>query len=279
MASNAENAPIVSVLMPVWNAERFLAAAVQSVLDQTQRELELIAVDDASTDGSLRILQSFAAKDPRVRVFQNEQNQQIVKTRNRAFREADPRSRYFAIMDSDDVCMPERLAEQLRFLDAHPDHALVGSRITIIDEQGRDIGRRDYPCTHEAIARVLTRYNPFAQSSVTLRRSALEEVGHYDERYTRCQDYDLWFRMAARFRVANLEQALLAYRISETQGKTTHLRQTLRLSLEIRRRWLFDPRFASATNTAHWALQHGLYVLPEPVTLALFKAVTFRRRA
>lgn len=270
-------APLVSVLMPAWNAERYLAEAVQSVLDQSLRQLELVVVDDASTDASWDILQDFARRDPRVRVFRNERNLQIAKTRNRAFREANPTSRYFAIMDSDDVCMPERLAEQVRFLETHAAHALVGTQISIIDEQSRRIGRRDYPQTHEQITRVLTRYNPFAQSSVMLRRSALDAVGLYDERYTRCQDYDLWFRLAARFEVANLDRALLAYRVSSTQGKSTHLRQTLKFSLEIQRRWLFDPRFSSVNNTAQWALRHALFVVPEPLTLALFKAVTFRR--
>ncbi len=279
MDRSSSRAPLVSVVMPVCNAERYLVAAVESVLGQTFRDFELIAVDDASSDGSFALLESFAARDPRVRPFRNETNLQIAKTRNRAFHLAHPESRYFAIMDSDDVCMPERFAEQVRFLETHPEHALVGSQITIIDEHGKTIGRRDYPCSHAEISRVLTRYNPFAQSSVMLRRSALDEVGVYDERYTRCQDYDLWLRMASRFKVENLGRALLAYRVSSTQGKTTHLRQTLRFSLEIQRRWLFDPRFASVNNTVQWALRHALFAVPEPVTLALFKAVTFRRHA
>lgn len=269
--------PLVSVVMPVHNAERFLREAIASVLAQTHPSLELVLVDDGSSDGSWEIAKELARQDPRVRVFQNAQNLGIVKTRNRAFLEADPKSRYLAVLDSDDVCLPDRLAKQVAFLEAHPDHGIVGGHTLIIDAQGTVIGQRLYPTSHEQIARVITRYNPIAQPTVMIRRSALEAVGPYDERYPRCQDYELWLRIAARYKLANLDAFTLKYRVSATQGKRTHLKETLRLTLAIQRRWLFHPEFFHVYSLVYWTAEHLLLLLPDSLVMALFMRMTYRR--
>ena len=269
--------PRVSVVMPVYNGERFLAEAIESVLAQSYPHWELVLIDDGSRDASFEIAQRYAQRDARVRALRNEHNLGIVKTRNRAFVEADARSEYFAVLDGDDVCMPDRLALQVTFLDAHPDHAVVGGNTLIIDEQSREIGRRVYPSAHADLVRVITRYNPLAQPTCTIRRSALADVGTYDERFSRCQDYDLWLRMAARYKIANLPAFTIKYRVSATQGKAVHLRESLRFTLEIQRKWLLDPQFRSAGNLLYFGLEHGLLLLPDPAVLALFKWMTYRR--
>lgn len=275
-ATDAVGSPRVSVVMPVHNAERFLGEAIASVLGQTYRALELVVVDDGSTDRSWEIATEHARHDARVRPFRNERNLGIVRTRNRAFAEADPRSAYFAIMDSDDVSLPTRIEHQVAFLDAHPDHALVGGHNIVIDEASREIGWRRYPTTHQDIVRVITRYNPIAQPTATLRRSALEDIGGYDERYPRCQDYDLWLRMASRFKLANLDEPTLKYRLSPTQGKRSHLRETLKLTLELQRRWMFHGPFFHPGNVAYVGVEHLLLLLPEPAVLALFRRWQYR---
>lgn len=268
--------PRVSVLMPAFNAERFLAPAVESVLGQTHEDLELVVVDDGSTDHTFELLQAYARNDPRVRPLRNPGNLGIVRTRNRAFAEADPASAFFAIMDADDVCEPERLALQLELLGARPDHALVGGNLILIDEAGRELGRRIYPSSHEAIVDVITRFNPIAQPTATVRRSAIDAVGMYDPRYPRCQDYDLWMRLARRFKVANVPAFTLRYRISQTQGKVTALRESLKLSLRVQREHMFDPELFRAKNVAYWVAQHGLFALPDAAILALWKRLTLR---
>lgn len=265
------------MLMPAFNAERFLARAVDSVLAQTHEDLELVVVDDGSTDRTFELLEDYARRDPRVRPLRNGSNLGIVRTRNRAFAEADPKSAYFAIMDSDDVCMPERLALQLDFLEAQPDHALVGGNLILIDDADRDIGHRRYPASYEAICDAITRYNPIAQPTATIRRRAIEAVGTYDARYPRCQDYDLWMRIARRFKIANLDAFTLRYRISDTQGKVTALRKSLKLSLQVQREHMFEPQFFRAKNVAYWLAQHGLLALPDALVLALWKRVTLKQ--
>jgi glycosyltransferase involved in cell wall biosynthesis len=269
--------PFVSVLMPVYNPGRFLEEALDSVLAQTLADFELIAIDDASEDGSFERLSAYAARDPRVRVFRQPRNLGIVAARNRAFREAHPESRYFAIFDSDDVALPDRLARQVAFLESHPDHALVGGHTLIIDEHSRPLGIRRYPIEYAQICSVIARYNPIAQPAVMLRRSMLEAIGHYSEAFPRCQDYELWLRTAARYPIANLDMPVIRYRVSQQQGKRTHLRQTLALTLRLQRRWLLHPRFRRPANVAYVGLEHLLMLVPEALVLALFKRVTYSR--
>jgi len=267
--------PRVSVTMPVYNARAYLHEAIDSILAQSYPHWELVAIDDASSDGSHEILTEYAARDPRIRVFRQAQQSGIVAARNRAFREARPGTEYFAILDSDDVALPDRLEQQVTFLDRRPEHMLVGGHSVIIDDRSAPVGLRRYPVSYEDICGVITRYNPIAQSAVTLRRSVLYEVGAYDPAYPRCQDYDLWLRIAARHPIANLDRPVIRYRVSPHQGKVTHLRQTLALTLSLQRKWLLYPRFFRAFNAGYVALEHVVPLLPDMLILALFKRLTY----
>lgn len=274
-AADGRPAPRVSVVMPAYEAARFLGEAIESVLAQSFHALELVIVDDCSTDRTWEIASEFARRDARVRPFRNERNLGIVRTRNRAFAEADARSDYFAIMDSDDVCLPTRLERQVAFLDAHLDHALVGGHTLVIDERSNEIGIRRYPTTHDRVVAAMGRYNPIAQPTATLRRSALDAVGRYDEGFPRCQDYELWLRLAARFKIANLDEPTLKYRWSATQGKRSHLRETLKLTLALQRRWMFRAPFFRPLNVAYVGLEHLLLFVPESVVLELFRRTAY----
>lgn len=276
-APAAPAVPLVSVVMPIHDTARYLPAAIESVLAQTYPHFELILVDDGSSDGSAAIALDYGRRDARIRVLRNECNLGIVRARNRAFAAADPASAYFAILDSDDVCLPDRLRRQVDFLEAHPDHALVGGHIRIVDERGDEVGVRRYPLSHEEILRVITRYSPVAQPTVMIRRRALDVVGLYSERFPRCHDYDLWLRMAARFKLANLDAYTLQYRISPTQGKHVHLRESLRFTIAVQRAWLLHRPFFNPLNLAYWAAEHLLLLLPRAAVLALFKRLTYRR--
>jgi glycosyltransferase involved in cell wall biosynthesis len=271
------SAPFVSVLMPVYNPGRFLEEAVQSVLAQTYPAFELVAIDDASSDGSYERLCALAERDARVRVFRQPHNMGIVAARNRAFREASPQSVYFAILDSDDVALPDRLERQVAFLESHPDYALVGGHTLIIDAESRQIGIRRYPTEYAEICAVITRYNPIAQPAAMLRRSMLPAVDPYSQAFPRCQDYELWLRLASVHPIGNVDAPVISYRVSPQQGKRTQLRKTLALTLAIQRRWLLHPRFRRIGNIAYVGLEHLLMAAPEAAVLALFKLVTYAR--
>uniref|UniRef100_A9AAL8 Glycosyl transferase family 2 n=1 Tax=Methanococcus maripaludis (strain C6 / ATCC BAA-1332) TaxID=444158 RepID=A9AAL8_METM6 len=270
-----ENNPLVSVIMPNYNNEKYLAEAIESILNQTYEHFEFIIIDDCSTDNSWHIIQNYAKKDNRIKMFRNEVNLKIVKTRNKGFELMSPHSKYIAIFDSDDVSMPERLEKQINFSEKNVDYGLIGSHTLIIDENSKIIGYRKYETDLKKIIKNMVKKNQFAQPSVMIRKSVLDDVGYYDEKYTRCQDYDLWFRIAKSFKIENLDEFLIKYRISKTQGKSTHLKESLDFTLDIQKKWLFDKKFFSIFGVFYYIGEHLMYFLPSKVVLKLFKVLNY----
>lgn len=201
-------APKVSVVMPVYNGEAYLREAIESILFQTYQDFELLVIDDGSTDGTAAILQEFAA-DERVKVLCNASNTGLIYTRNKGV--ANSQGEYIAILDSDDIAMPNRLEQQVAFLDANPEFVMVGSSIDLIDSEGNFIRKQHYPAPSKFIPSLLLFQNNFAQSAVMLRKACLP-APCYREGYEQVEDYDLWIRLANSYKVANLPQTLVKYR-------------------------------------------------------------------
>jgi glycosyltransferase involved in cell wall biosynthesis len=197
--------------MPVYNAERYVSQAVESILGQTFRDFELLIVDDGSTDGSQAILERFAAADSRIKLVRQPNQGCLV-----ALNEMVGRSRgeLLARMDADDVAMPERFERQVAYLDEHPECVAVGSRVQIIDPDGQPLTVMTDLLTHEQIDQALLSGNGAAMyhPSVVIRKQALEEVGRYRDEYYLCEDLDLFLRLAEVGRLANLAEPLLRYR-------------------------------------------------------------------
>jgi glycosyltransferase involved in cell wall biosynthesis len=205
------SSPAVSVLMPVYNARRYLAEAVESVLAQSFADFELIAVDDGSTDRSGRILRRFARRDPRVRVVSHE-NRGLVASLNEMIGLA--RGELLARMDTDDVSLPERFALQVDYLRDHPDVVCVGGRTHWIDERGFIFMDYGVASEDEEIQELLlSGRNCFIHPSVMMRRDAVLAVGGYDPEMKEGEDFDLWLRLGERGRLAILEDFVVKYRV------------------------------------------------------------------
>jgi glycosyltransferase involved in cell wall biosynthesis len=213
-------APTVTVLLPVYNAERFLRESVDSILSQTWRDFELLAIDDGSTDASLSILREY--DDPRIRIIVNPRNLGLTATLNNGIRQA--RSDLVARMDADDIAVPARLEKQLQFLHASPQVALVGSWGYYVDENDRVLQKVTLPHSSVELRRELIHSNCFFHASVVFRRDAVLAVGGYDGEVAHAQDYDLWLRIAARYQVANIPDFLIRYRVHSGQISFTRLK-------------------------------------------------------
>ena len=222
--------PAVSVLMPVHDGAPWVHDAVESILTQTLEDLELIVVDDGSTDATPEILAG--ARDPRLRV---ERRERAGLTRSLNVALGLARSALIARLDADDVALPERLERQRAFLDAHAEVGLLGTGAREVDEAGRTAREVRPPADDRAIRRALIRRNPFVHSSVMMRRSVLERVGGYDEALPVAQDYDLWMRMSRLTRLANLPEPLVVRRLPP--GRVSAVRDDERLRTEARVRW------------------------------------------
>jgi len=203
--------PLVSVILPVFNAGRFVAEAVQSIIAQTFTDFEVVVVDDGSSDCSPEILRRLAEKDGRIRVI-NRPNTGIVGALNDAITLA--KGELLARMDADDIALPDRFARQVAYLDNHPDCAAVGGAVVVIDGDGDEICRREVATDHETIDRELieSRGGRICHPTVMMRTDVVRRVGCYRQEYLWAEDIDLFLRLAEVGRLANLAEPCLKYR-------------------------------------------------------------------
>ncbi|MFN7522284.1 MAG: glycosyltransferase family 2 protein [Aphanizomenon sp.] len=206
--------PKITVVMPVYNGEKYLDTAIKSILNHRFMNFEFVIVDDASTDNSVEIINSY--QDQRIKLIKNNVNLGIPTTRNKCLQESS--GEYVAVLDCDDYAYPSRLAEQLEFMENNPDFGMVGSWVELIDENDDltgEVWNEDEPS--QKIPCRLLFHNYFAHSAVLLRRSALDTVkinGEvYRKDYPNAQDYDLWVRISKKFKVWNIPKVLIKYRV------------------------------------------------------------------
>jgi glycosyltransferase involved in cell wall biosynthesis len=205
--------PRVTVLLPVYNGDRFLREAIDSVLGQTWEDFELLVVNDGSTDETATILKNYS--DTRLQVITNEHNTGVSASLNRGLAHAS--GEYVARIDADDLALPERLVEQLYYLDRHPNVGLVASATEVVDKDGAFIRVEDFgTISPEQLYYTLTFVNCIASSSVTFRRGLVLEIGGYDESMRFAIDYDLWLRVSRRAKIVKLDKVLAKWRDTET---------------------------------------------------------------
>lgn len=228
--------------MPNYNGALFLREALESLLAQEYPNFEIIVVDDCSTDESRGIIKEYEEKG--VRIFRNDTNLGIPKTRNRLLKEVSPNATYIAILDSDDRMLSGRLEKQVAYLEGHPRAGAVGSWATLIDAQGSIIGERQYP--KNSTRRGAVCFNPLAQSATMLRKEAVDDIGIYDERFKRVQDHEYFLRMLKHgWEIANIQEALTEYRIHKKEGIHGRARAHLWYGFRSRMRFLFTSGFFS----------------------------------
>ena len=234
--------------MGVWNGAPQVGEAVQSVLTQTAADLELIVVDDESSDATPAILKSF--RDPRLRVTRRSRGG-LTSALNAAL--ALARAPLLARLDADDIALPQRLERQLEYLKRHPEVGLLGTAARETDAAGREVAVLRPPTDDALIRRALIRRNPFVHSSIVMRRAAVDLAGGYDEAFPVAQDYDLWMRMSRVTRMANLSDLLVIRRL--LPGRVTAAREGERFKAEARIRWRAVRSGAYPPWCAVWALR------------------------
>lgn len=218
--------------MPVYNGQKYLATAVQSILDQSLHSLELIVIDDGSVDDTHQILSSIS--DPRLRLLQNETNLGVARSLNRALDQC--RGRYVARMDADDVALPHRLERQVKFLESHPAISLVGSGVRCMGASGNRI---QFWSTHAQIHAQCLFNSPFAHPTVCWKRDHFEKHSlRYQEEPPTAEDFELWERSIEVVKMANLNAPLLCYRIDPTIKISAYVKQQIAGARWIRQRLL-----------------------------------------
>lgn len=204
--------------MPVYNAEKYVREAIESILSQTYKKFEFIIIDDASTDSTLNILKSIRAKDKRIILMRNIKNLGVTKSLNKALKEAH--GKYIIRMDADDWSYPERFALQVEFMKNHADVVVSGSYVEVCDSKLKPKYIRKYHHEDANIRRHIFRYSPFAHPA-TIWVGEILKREQYDERIRICQDYELYFRVGKIGKFMNLPKSLLKLRMHDTSITST----------------------------------------------------------
>lgn len=204
--------PQISVIMPVYNGEAYVAEAIESILGQTFTDFEFLVIDNASTDGSATIIKSF--NDPRIKVISNPVNLGLIGSLNVGLQAA--RGKYVARMDHDDIALPERFQKEYDFLETHPEVAIVGTWSRIINSDGVYIKTHRNPLRSNVIKYELLFGNTITHPSIMMRRKEILALGGYDPQWVHTEDYNLYSRAVRKYQLANIGETLLNYRMHGT---------------------------------------------------------------
>jgi len=229
--------PLVSVVMPVYNGEKYLREAIESVLNQSYSNIELIIVNDASTDSTKSIIHSYS--DSRIQYVENEVNLGIVKSRNRGIDASN--GEFIANLDSDDIAVPERIEKQLAFLSDNPDFGMCGTFYHTIDSKGNQIQPLQFPTTNEDIITSMLLGNCFGNSTVMIRGHFAREL-KYRTGYDIAEDFDLWCRISKISKLANLPFYGTLYRVHGNNVSIAKMNELLTVERKIIRQILEDLR-------------------------------------
>ena len=210
----ALTAPAISVLMPVYNGEKYLDEALRSILEQTFSDFEVIIINDGSTDNSLQILERYTQKDQRIRLVSRE-NRGLVATLNEGL--ALAKAPLIARMDADDIAYPERFKLQKQFLDENPEVVCTGGYIEMIDYAGRVLTLLTMPLDDQSIQELMLKgHAAIVHPASMMRADTMKAIGGYKEEYKAAEDLDLWLRLGEMGKLANIPQLILRYRFLAT---------------------------------------------------------------
>ena len=264
----------ISVIMPVYNTEKYVTEAIESILNQSFSSFEFIIIDDYSTDWSYEICKKYAKKDSRIKLFRNDENMWISYTRNKLI--SLTKTNYISSQDSDDVSLKDRLKKSFDFLEKNKDYAVVSGDNIIIDENSKEIWYRKY---FDNIEKIILKKSPISQPSSMFRKDIFLEVNWYDKNLNYWEDYDLWCKIFAKwYKIKNLWKKLIKLRIRKWQTKFSKLKQTIKNTIFIQKRaskeyWIK----ASFSDKIYWFLEKSLLFLPGSLIMYLFKKLEYKK--
>ncbi len=231
-------ADLISILLPVYNGEKYLSSAIKSVISQTCKNWELLIIDDHSNDKTPSIAKKFAKKDKRIRYIRNGKNLRLAKTLNKGLKIA--KGKYIARIDDDDIWFnKEKLERQLKYLKRNTDTVLIGTNYTTTNIKGTELNEVNLPLSDSEIRKSIFAFNPFGHSGVMYIKENAIRVGCYDENIKYGEDWDMWARLGLTGKMANLSINGFSYLIkpdSMSQQKTK--RQQIRLHNHILKTYL-----------------------------------------
>jgi len=263
----------ISVILSVYNSERFLKESIESILNQTYKDFEFIIINDGSTDRTKYILNQYK-KHSKIKILENSTNIGLTKSLNKAISIAQ--GKFIARMDADDVSLPTRLEKQADFLEKNPKVGVVGSNYYEIDEKGKKIGEVILPSHDAQIRKVIFRFNPINHSTVMIRKKVFDELGLYNEHLRYAQDYELWFRILNNYEVFNLSEKLLLKRNPKDSITMARKREQMYYSSVA---WKIGTKYLKAPLEAYiYYLKFKLFHLIPPFMIPFLRFFSTKER-
>lgn len=270
---NSRYNSLISILMPVYNAEDFLVEAIESIKKQTYKKWELIAVDDGSTDNSLNILKKFTKRDKRIKIFCFKKKQGLAKALNYGLSKA--KGFYLARMDADDISLPQRLKIQLKYLKKHPKVIAVGSQVRLINENGDFIGYKKFPTAPSQIYQMMGIMMTIQHPTLLTYTRLIKKCGYAN--HTTAEDVSMFFKLMQFGQFLNTKEVLFKYRIRKNSNSMKNPKKTFYLTLKSRIKavleWGYKPTItAIIINVIQFIL---ISILPNNIIISLYEKMRF----
>ncbi len=259
----------VSVIIPTYNGEKYIAEAIESILNQSFPDFELIIIDDASKDNTWGIVKRYAKMDARIRPFKNETNLGFAENRNKAIRLAH--GEYIVWQDQDDVSFPTRISIQLALMKSNKEIGAVGGFMEIFDEK-RNYGIRTYPEGDRELRKMIFKFSPVALPASMIRKDALLLVGGYDTQFSPAGDLDMSFKIGTSYKLANVPELVIRYRMHQNSATFQNLRRIELDTIRIRLKYANNPHYKPKLldylyNVVHYV---SAWIIPPRLKIGLF---------
>lgn len=263
--------PLVSVVMPAYNAEKFIGEAIESILNQTFKDFEFIILDDCSTDKTWEIIQKYAKKDERIVAVKNEKNLNIALNRNKGVEMS--KGKYVVWADADDISKPERVEKLVNYMENHSEVGICGSNLQSFSGE-KLMGIREFFEEDELLRKNIFKFSPVAQPTAIVRKECFDKVGHYNPSYPPAEDLDFSFRVGRCYKFGNIPKVLLMYREHPNSATFTNMKIQINQTLMIRARYLKNSEYdADFLDYLAFAVTWFFQFLPSKFVISLFSFI------
>ena len=265
--------PLISILMPVYNAGDFLVESIKSIRNQTLKDWELIVVDDGSTDKSSEILKKYAEKDSRIKIFKFKKNKGLAYALNYGLNKA--RGKYLARMDADDISYPKRLEIQLRYLKRNPKVVAVGTQVKLINEKGNFIGYKKFPTDPEKIYQMMGTMMAIQHPTLLTYTKIIKKCPYAN--HTTAEDVSMFFKLLQYGNFLNTKEVLFKYRIRKNSDSLKNPKKTFNLTLKSRIKAVIDWNYKPTISAVLINITQSILIslLPDNLIISLYEKIRF----
>ncbi len=270
------NQPLVSIIMPVYNAGDYLVEAIESIRNQTYKHWELLCVDDGSTDESWKILKKYKKKDDRIRIYRFPKNKGLAYALNTAITKI--RGQFVARMDADDISLPQRLEKQRKYLEENKEIVAVGTQVKLIDNNGHFIGYKTFPQNPQKLYQMMMTMMAI-QHPTLMTYSKLIKKCRY-ENHTTAEDVSMFFKLLQYGKFSNTKEVLFKYRVRKNSNSLKNPKKTFYLTLKSRikavLKWNYHPTIKGILiNFCQFLL---ISLLPNNLIIFIYEWIRFKQK-